>query len=106
MFFKSLILTRTTTISKVNFYCYSIVSFFLILQDFNKILHLLLFVVVVVFISFIISRWIYLNLSLVLFRKCISYKANNRMSDVFHLPAVDHRIKRRIKELQCHSVKL
>ena len=32
LFFKSLILTRTTTISKVNFYCYSIVSFFLILR--------------------------------------------------------------------------
>ena len=107
LFFKSLILTRTTTISKVNFYCYSIVSFFFYFTfNITKFLHLLLFVVVVVFISFIISRWIYLNLSLVLFRKCISYKANNRMSDVFHLPAVDHRIKRRIKELQCHSVKL
>ena len=47
-----------------------------------------------------------MKLSLVLLRECISYKANDRVSDVFHLPAVDHRIKRRIKELQCQSVKV
>ena len=64
------------------------------------------FLLLLFFISFIISRWIVLKLSSVLFRKCISYKANDRVSDVFHLPAVDHRIKRRIKEDQCQSVKL
>ena len=47
-----------------------------------------------------------MKLSLVLLRKCIAYKVNDRVSDVFHLPAVDHRIKRRIKELQCQSVRL
>ena len=62
------------------------------------ILHLLLFlVVVVVVLSYrllFLSIWIVLKLSLVLLRKCISYKANDRVSDVFHLPAVDHGIKR------------
>ena len=107
LFFKSLILTRTTTISIVHFYSYSIISFYYCKFNIPRfyicycLLLLLLF-----FISFIISRWIILKLSLVLFRKCISYKANDRVSDVFHLPAVDHRIKGRIKEEQCHSVRL
>ena len=108
LFFKSLIVTRTTTISIVHFYCYSIISFFIV----SLTWHDCTFVIVSCccccrfFISFIISRWIVLKLSLVLLRKCISYKANDRVSDVFHLPAVDHRIKRRIKEHQCQSVKL
>ena len=108
LFFKSLILTRTTTISIVHFHCYSIISFFIV----SLTWHDFTFVTVSCccccrfFILFIIFRWIVLKLSLVLLRKCISYKANDRVSDVFHFPAVDHRIKRRIKELQYQSVKL
>ena len=75
LFFKSLILTRTTTISIVHFYCYSIISFFIV----SLTWHDCTFVIVSCccccrfFISFIISRWIVLKLSLVLLRKCISY---------------------------------
>ena len=107
LFFKSLILTRSTTISIVHFYSYSIISFFYCKLNITRFyICYWLLLLSFFFISFIISRCIVLKLSLVLLRKCISYKTNDRVSDVFHLPAVDHRIKRRIKELQCHSVKL
>ena len=107
LFFKSLILTRTTTISIVHFHSYSIISFYYCKFNIPRFYICYCFLLLLLFfISFIISRWIILKLSLVLFRKCISYKANDRVSDVFHLPAVDHRIKGRIKEEQCHSVRL
>ena len=107
LFFKSLILTRTTTISIVHFYSYSVIPLFYNWKfNITRFYICYCFLLLLSFFHIVyISKWIVLKLSLVLLRKCISYETNDLVTDVFHLPAVDHRIKRRIKELQCQSVK-
>lgn len=70
---KALIVTRTTTISIVHFYCYCVISFLLFNISLFNITRFYICYWVCCLLSFIISRWIALKLSSVLLRKCISY---------------------------------
>ena len=75
LFFKSLILTRTTTISIVHFYSYSAISLFYNCKFNITRFHICYcFLLLLSFFHIVyISKWIVLKLSLVLLRKCISY---------------------------------
>ena len=74
LFLKSLILARTTTISIVHFYSSSVISFFYCKFNIGRFyICCCLLLLSFFFISVIISRWMVLELSLVLLRKCISY---------------------------------